>query len=230
MFYIYTTLIVVTCMVCVLCPKKRVICESCKHVKVVMHACKVNVGCSLVPRPLPDFISHSCEIKSGSGLGTRLCGMRAVVCTKYRLLIQNTCRIAQEESSKEEEAKVVDPILLTCKNIHSTNAIGGQKLVRVALLASSSGCGGPLSPIAPLPAMVQHHCLLPVDQVVHVLVSQATPFTGRERDQLSPRQKLDVTNQIRALRRSHPLRVQEYNYVTMCLADASILLPNRYVR
>ena len=35
---------------------------------------------SLVPRPLPDFISqpwrkiflHSCEIKSGSGLGTRL--------------------------------------------------------------------------------------------------------------------------------------------------------------
>ena len=115
MFYIYTTLIVVTCMVCVLCPKKRVICESCKHVKVVMHACKVNVGCSLFPRPLPDFISHSCEIKSGSGLGTRLCGMRAVVCTKYRLLIQNTCTIAQEESSKEEEAKVVDPILLTCK-------------------------------------------------------------------------------------------------------------------
>ena len=33
---------------------------------------------SLVPRPLPDFISqlsqlsHSCEIKSGSGLGTKL--------------------------------------------------------------------------------------------------------------------------------------------------------------
>ena len=35
---------------------------------------------SLVPRPLPDFISqpwrkiflHGCEIKSGSGLGTRL--------------------------------------------------------------------------------------------------------------------------------------------------------------
>ena len=36
------------------------------------------IGSSLVPRPLPDFISplwnflHSCEIKSGSGLGTRL--------------------------------------------------------------------------------------------------------------------------------------------------------------
>ena len=28
---------------------------------------------NLVPRPLPDFISHhGCEIKSGSGLGTRL--------------------------------------------------------------------------------------------------------------------------------------------------------------
>ena len=27
---------------------------------------------SLVPRPLPDFISHGCEIKSGNGLGTRL--------------------------------------------------------------------------------------------------------------------------------------------------------------
>ena len=30
---------------------------------------------SLVPRPLPDFISifhHGCEIKSGSGLGMRL--------------------------------------------------------------------------------------------------------------------------------------------------------------
>ena len=34
-------------------------------------------GGSLVPRPLPDFISqpiflHGCDIKSGSGLGTRL--------------------------------------------------------------------------------------------------------------------------------------------------------------
>ena len=41
------------------------------------------MGCSLVPRPHPDFISqeknpiilHGCEIKSGWGLGTRLDGM-----------------------------------------------------------------------------------------------------------------------------------------------------------
>ena len=33
MFYIYTILIVVTCMVCVLCSKERVICEFCKHVQ-----------------------------------------------------------------------------------------------------------------------------------------------------------------------------------------------------
>ena len=39
----------------------------------------VNIHTSLVPRPLPDFIlqlwrkiGHGCEIKSGSGLGTRL--------------------------------------------------------------------------------------------------------------------------------------------------------------
>ena len=35
----------------------------------------VLVSLSLVPRPLPDFISQpwrKCEIKSGSGLGTRL--------------------------------------------------------------------------------------------------------------------------------------------------------------
>ena len=43
------------------------------------------------------------------------------------------------------------------------------------------------------------------------LVSQATPFAEEEWSghastiELSPRQKLDVTNQIRTLRRSHPL-------------------------
>ena len=42
---------------------------------------------------------------------------------------------------------------------------------------------------------------------------------------LSPRQKLDVTNQIRALRRSHLLSWSN-NYVTTCLADVSILLSN----
>ena len=53
---------------------------------------------SLVPRPLPDFISQpwrkiGCEIKSGSGLGTRL---RRVYCTaflccpfQYNIVMQN---------------------------------------------------------------------------------------------------------------------------------------------
>ena len=64
-----------------------------------------------------------------------------------------------------------------------------------------------------------------------VLVSQATPFAERGRSghvatiELSPLQKLVLTNQIRALRRSHPLS-WSYNYVTS-LADVSILLPNR---
>ena len=41
----------------------------------------IHTTSSLVPRPLPDFISqpifcHSCKIKSGSGLGTRLHNFR----------------------------------------------------------------------------------------------------------------------------------------------------------
>ena len=106
-------------MVCVLCSKERVICESCKHVQVVMHACKVNVGCSLVPRPLPDFILHSCKIKSGSGLGTRLCGMRAVVCTKYSSTMgraNSSRRIMQGGRSQNFWSNISD-----MQNIHSTN-------------------------------------------------------------------------------------------------------------
>ena len=43
---------------------------------------------SLVPKPLPDFISlpiflHGCEIKSGSGLGTRLGGEWIVSLVAY---------------------------------------------------------------------------------------------------------------------------------------------------
>ena len=46
--------------------------------------------------------------------------------------------------------------------------------------------------------------------------------------ELSPRQKLDMTNQIHAVRRSHPLSWSS-SYVTTCLADVSILLSYRYV-
>ena len=55
-------------------------CFALAHTVTGMH-CLVRhtvVLISLVPRPLPDFISqpwrkiHGCEIKSGSGLGTRL--------------------------------------------------------------------------------------------------------------------------------------------------------------
>ena len=53
---------------------------------------------SLVPRPLPDFISqpffHGCAIKSGSGLGTRLSDVRRITthmgllsyCTEFTIL------------------------------------------------------------------------------------------------------------------------------------------------
>ena len=41
--------------------------------------------CSLIPRPLPDFIPiflHSCAIKSGSGLGTRLTNVYVIISHK----------------------------------------------------------------------------------------------------------------------------------------------------
>ena len=68
------------------------------------------------------------------------------------------------------------------------------------------------------------------DWFAMIVVSQATPFTERERVwhaaaiKLTPQQKLAVTNEIRTLRRLHPLSWSN-NYVT-CLADVSILLSN----
>ena len=62
-------------------------------------------------------------------------------------------------------------------------------------------------------------------EVFHITHSLASHTLCREREaatiKLSPRQKLDVANQIHALRRSHPLP-----WSTSRLVDVSILLPN----
>ena len=41
------------------------------HIDNIVVLATFQLGTSLVPRPLPDFL-HSCEIKYGSGLGMRL--------------------------------------------------------------------------------------------------------------------------------------------------------------
>ena len=63
---------------------------------------------SLVPRPLPDFnlqpiFLHSCEIKSGSGLGTRLC-------QKYVWLF---CVILSASSAKQG-CEILTVIAMAC--------------------------------------------------------------------------------------------------------------------
>ena len=69
-------------------------CHTCPAQWVTLYNCPFfMVTCSLIPRPLPHFISqlwiliflHSCEIKSGSGLGMRIGDM-----------VVNTSRAMQE--------------------------------------------------------------------------------------------------------------------------------------
>ena len=68
---------------------------------------------SLVPRPLPDFISqlwrkieflHSCEIKSGSGLGTRL--EIGWSWTKVSLTFEEQMKRERVRKEEEDAAKI----------------------------------------------------------------------------------------------------------------------------